>query len=100
MRWLLRRHPVRPAEALREAFHEDEEGMVYGALVKGDPRVIESHWRIGRHRRRPRVPVWRDRTDDPEVVIKYPQVAVALEMHGAERTAASDTDSSSVIRES
>ncbi len=64
--------------------------MEYGVLVTTDRRVVEYHRRISLHRRGPRVMVWRDRTDDPELAVEYPQVPVALEMYDAEPGAAPD----------
>jgi hypothetical protein len=83
LRRVLRRRRVRPSDTLLAAFMEDEEGMEYGALVTGTGRVIDYQRRIGRPGRRPRMLVWRDRTDKPAVVQEYPPLSVALEMNRA-----------------
>lgn len=76
LRRVLLRRRVRPSEALLASLREDGDGMECGTLVTGDGRVIEYH------RRGPRVLRWRDRTEDPRVLVDCPPLTAALEMHG------------------
>lgn len=59
---------------------EDGDGIEFGVLVTTDRRVIDYARRIARQHQGPRVLTWRDRTDDPDVINDFPQVAVALEL--------------------
>ncbi len=79
LRRALRRRQVSPGATLLAAFAEDEYGVEHGVLVTAGGRVIEYSRRVGGPGVRPRMLAWRDRTDDPGLLLEYPQVAVALE---------------------
>ena len=79
LRGMLRERRVEVSKALLAAFMEDEEGVEYGILITGDGRVVESQRRVSPPDDA-EVSVWRDRTNDTDIVREYPQVSVALEI--------------------